>query len=89
MMDDSTRKVGSLEMALPWREGEPSLPNNRKVAEKRLRSLQSRLKNDHNLRERYKKAIEEYIEKSTYKNFYIDDCLKSQSSVDPIKRLVR
>ena len=64
IMTESVKNVGShYEIALPWRNGKPALPNNRKMAERRLVSLQSRLKRDSALREKYKNVIEDYIEK--------------------------
>ena len=65
IMKETVKNVGNhYEIALPWRDGKPALPNNRKMAERRLVSLQSRLKRDSGLREKYKNVIEEYIEKS-------------------------
>ena len=64
IMEDSVKKVDShYEIALPWRSGKPALPNNRTMADKRLISLQTRLRKDPDLRERYRNVIEDYIEK--------------------------
>ena len=64
IMKETVKNVGNhYEIALPWRNGKPALPNNRKMAERRLVSLQSRLKRDSGLREKYKNVMEDYIEK--------------------------
>ncbi len=64
IMESSVKKVGNhYELALPWRNGKPALPNNRKMVEKRLASLQNRLKKDPDLREKYRNVIEDYLEK--------------------------
>ncbi|XP_028416927.1 uncharacterized protein LOC114541139 [Dendronephthya gigantea] len=64
IMESSAKKVnGHYEISLPWRDGSPSFPNNRKMAEKRLISLQRRLKKDTHLKENYRNVIEGYLEK--------------------------
>ena len=64
IMRETVKNVGNhYKIALPWHNGKPALPNNRKMAERRLVSLQSRLKIDSGLREKYKNIIEGYIEK--------------------------
>ena len=50
-MKEAVKNVGNhYKIALPWHDGKPALPNNRKMAERRLVSLQSRLKRDSGLR---------------------------------------
>ena len=47
MMDNSVRLEGAhYEIGLPWKYDEPSLPNNRTMAEKRLGYLKKRLERD-------------------------------------------
>jgi hypothetical protein len=54
---------GHYEIALPWRVGSPNFPNNRKMAERRLISLQRRLMKDLRLKEKYRNVIEDHLEK--------------------------
>ena len=64
IMERTVKKVENhYEISLPWRNGNPVFPNNRKMAERRLASLQRRLKRDSSLREKCKNVIEDYIEK--------------------------
>ena len=64
IMESSAKKVdGHYEIALPWRVGSPNFPNNRKMAEKRLISLQRRLMKDPVLKEKYQNVIQGYVEK--------------------------
>jgi hypothetical protein len=45
IMENSAKLVdGHYQIALPWRNGTPSLPNNKEMVEKRLISLQWPLK---------------------------------------------
>ena len=50
------------EAALPWRDGEPSLVNNRPQAEFRLRSLMKRFTQDPVLEDHYRVAMKKYFE---------------------------
>ena len=52
---------------LLWREEVPSLPNNCDMAVCRLESLEKRLKNDPEIKERYAKSIEDDIKKGYVK----------------------
>ena len=64
IMESSAELVdGHYQIALPWRYGVPNLPNNRRMAEQRLKSLQWRLNRDPMLRDKYREVIEGYIEK--------------------------
>ena len=64
IMKETVKNVRNhYKIALPWRDRKPALPNNRKMAERRLVSLQSRLKRDLGLHEKCKNVIEDYIEK--------------------------
>ena len=64
IMESSTRKVnGHYQIDLPWRHSSPCLPNNRKMAEKRLILLQWRLKKNPWLRDKYRQIIDDYEKK--------------------------
>ena len=64
VMEKSAKLVnGHYQVALPWRREPPDIPNNKIIAECRLRSLKNRLKKDDNMFERYTKAVQEYIDK--------------------------
>ena len=64
IMENTVRKVdGHYQIALPWRYQSPCLPNNRSMAERRLRLLQNRLKKDESLRMKYRDVIDDYIER--------------------------
>ena len=62
MIEETLTKVdGHYEMGLLWKEKDIHLPNNRAVAELRLRHLGRRLKQDPDLKQRYTAAINDYI----------------------------
>ena len=64
IMESSVRKVsGRYQVALPWRQQPPHLPNNRVVAEQRLSLLKKRLLRDPEFFARYKAAVNDYIAK--------------------------
>ena len=64
MMEQSLkRKDGHFQVALPWREKPVKIPNNKPMAEKRLESLKRRLKKDGELFDKYKRAMQDYIDK--------------------------
>ena len=56
-------KDGHYEMALPWKHKPPNLPNNRPLAEHRLKLLQRRLTKDSALREKYSAFIDDLLHK--------------------------
>ena len=59
VMEISAKLVdGHYEIGLPWRYGIPNLPNNRSMAEQRLR-----LKKNSTLREKYRNIIDDHVEK--------------------------
>ena len=58
-----TKQDGKYMVALPWRHDPQFLPNNRCVAEARLRHLKRKLSSDDQLKQSYEKTINEYIEK--------------------------
>ena len=62
ILQRSTKLVnGHYETELLWKNDSPQLPNNRTVAEKRLKSLRKKLINSPELKSKYRKAMEEYI----------------------------
>ena len=64
ILQRSTKLVeGHYETELLWKSDCPQLPNNRTVAEKRLKSLKKRFNNSPELETKYRKVMEEYIEK--------------------------
>lgn len=64
MMEKSATLVdGHYQIALPWRHGKSCMPNNRSLAESRLRLLKRRFTKDSELFQKYKETISGYIEK--------------------------
>ncbi|XP_078351492.1 uncharacterized protein LOC144636211 [Oculina patagonica] len=64
VMESSAKLVdGRYQLALPWRERVPNLPNNRVLAERRLMSLKKRFLQDAELFEKYKATIRDYVDK--------------------------
>lgn len=51
------------QVALPWREELPYLPNNKAMAEQRLQLLKKRLLKDGELLKKYQSTMQEYIVK--------------------------
>ena len=54
---------GHFQVALPWRKDPPDIPNDKIMAERRLRSLKNRLAKDTELFIKYTKAMQDYIDK--------------------------
>jgi hypothetical protein len=64
MMEDTVELVeGHYRLGLPWRHKPPRLQNNRKMAQRRLDCLRRKFEKYPELFERYKRSINEYIEK--------------------------
>ncbi|KAL9960110.1 hypothetical protein ACROYT_G033517 [Oculina patagonica] len=64
VMESSAKLVdGRYQLALPWREQVPNLPNNRVLAERRLMSLKKRFLQDAKLFKKYKATIRDYVDK--------------------------
>jgi hypothetical protein len=64
MMKDTVELVeGHYRLGLPWRHKPPRLQNNRKMAQRRLDCLRRKFEKYPELFERYKRSINEYIEK--------------------------
>lgn len=64
-MEQTTKKLEGEDdyvSGLLWRE-DSSLPNNYDMAERRLKSLEKKFKNDPEIKERYAKSIQDDIEK--------------------------
>ncbi len=58
---------GHFQIGLPWHASEPCLPNNRRLAEVRLRHIKRRLERDPSLSEMYKDTIEGYTKRDMLK----------------------
>ena len=64
IMEGSSKKVsGHYQIALPWRQQPPYLPNNRVLADHRLQLLKKKFLQDHKLFESYRATIHDYISK--------------------------
>ena len=64
IMEESSRKVsGHYQIALPWRQQPPYLPNNQILADHRLQLLKKKFLHDHKLFESYRATIHYYISK--------------------------
>ena len=51
------------EVAVPWKDDRPHLPSNRQMAERRLRSVEKKLKQDESLAQAYQSVIDDYKSK--------------------------
>lgn len=51
-------------VAVPWRNEQPSLPNNKHLAENRLESTERKLMKSPAIADSYQKVIQEYLEKN-------------------------
>ena len=51
------------EVAVPWKDDRPLLPSNRQMAERRLRSVEKKLKQDESLAQVYQSVIDDYKSK--------------------------
>ena len=61
-MQESVKQIdGHYQLPLPWRLQVTSLPNNREMASKQLKSLKERLPKNHSLKEKYADVIDERI----------------------------
>ena len=79
VMEKSVKMVkGHIQVALPWRGDQLDIANKKIMAEKRLRSLQARLKKDTKLFTRYTKAMETYIEKEHSQRVPNDELNKTE-----------
>ena len=63
MEETVTMEDGHYMIGLPWRTPKPDLPNNRTMAEGRMRLLRKRLMKDEAMREKYANVVNGYIEK--------------------------
>ena len=62
IMESTVQMVdGHYQLSLPWKYENPSLPNNRAMAVKRLDLLKRRLEKDVDLKRKYKETVEDYI----------------------------
>ncbi|XP_043475015.1 uncharacterized protein LOC122506767 [Leptopilina heterotoma] len=64
ILDQTTRRIGNRwEAGLLWKEVNCELPESRKAAEKRLLSIEQKMKRDPNFGEKYAANMQSYIEK--------------------------
>ncbi|XP_071481344.1 uncharacterized protein [Diadema antillarum] len=63
MKESATIIDGHYEVGLPWRHYPPSLPNNRHLAQARLRYLKKKLEKDDMLHSKYTATVEDYVTK--------------------------
>ena len=62
IMQESCKLImGKYQVALPWKHDPKQLPNNRNLAEIRLKHLKRKLTNDKHLHEQYTTTVESYI----------------------------
>ena len=66
---------GHYEIALPWRQQCPQLPNNRCIAERRLYGLKKRSQQDNDLFENYKATMESYLDKKHARRVLDDELI--------------
>ncbi|KAK3726555.1 hypothetical protein QZH41_001957 [Actinostola sp. cb2023] len=67
---------GHYETGLLWRADDPRLPNNKGVAETRLQRLRRKFRCDTEFEEKYRKVMEEYIERSYARKLSADEIKK-------------
>ena len=64
IMEDSTQLVdGHYQIRLPWNDGKPNLPDNLRMAERRLAIQGKKFKNVLHLFEQYRAVVKDYIDK--------------------------
>ena len=64
MLEESTQSTDAgYKVGLLWKHDNPSLPNNRKLAERRLKQLERRFQRDEDFAEKYERVIKDYLEK--------------------------
>ena len=74
VMESSAKLVdGHYQLALPWRDPAPKLPNNQVMAERRLQLLKKRFLRDPELFEKYKATIQDYMIKGHAKKVQADE----------------
>ena len=77
-MEGSSKEVsGHQQIALPWRQQPPYLPNNRVLADHRLQLLKKKFLQDHKLFESYRATTHDYISKG-----YVQQVPKEGLDVD-------
>ena len=63
-LKDTTKLVdGHYETGLLWKHDNPQLPNNRVIAESRLKSLKRKFQRDQEFEARYRKVVQDYIDR--------------------------
>ena len=62
IMQDSVKMVnGKYQIAVPWKDNPEELPNDRVMAEKRLKGIKRKLEGNETLREQYTTTVEKYV----------------------------
>ena len=80
MEDSLTFADGHYQMAIPWKDETPSLPNNRSMAESRLGHLKRKLPRDSTMRIKYTGFIDDLLIKG-YARKILDQPHKEVSSI--------
>ena len=77
ILKETTRfNNGRYETGLLWKDDNPRLPDNRGVAETRLKSLRRKFQRDTDFEEKYRKVMEEYIERGYARKLSADEAKK-------------
>ena len=72
-------KSGHFYLSLLWRNSNPQIPDNRKMAEQRLLSLKRRLANNSQLQKRYVEEMKKYIDEEYAEMVPDDQIIKTKS----------
>ena len=82
VMEKSVKLVnGHFQVALPWRKDPLHIPNDKIMAERRLRSLKNRLAKDTELFIKYTKAMQDYIDKGNAQKVPKEELNKNNGNV--------
>ena len=82
MMEESVKMVdGHFQVALPWRQDPPVIPNNKAMAGQRLRSLRNRLEKYGELLEIYTNTMQDYINKGYAEKVQKEEFKKDEGTV--------
>ena len=82
VLDDTAKLVdGHYQLAIPWRDIQPCLPNNKSVAEHRLKHLKRKLSRDVGLCEKYTKFIDDLMVKDHARKVPQDQISRNDGAV--------
>ena len=74
VMKDTIKYVGNrYEIGLLWKEDNVELPNNRNMAEQRLKCVESKCKKDPKIARQYQEKIDSYLQKNYAKRLSIEE----------------